>query len=235
MKYAKYALLPILVALIFLLRALPDLTGKPLFRSPMYNSAERYLQEHYPGTELLIEDIFWSDHGGDYHAKVYAPGNGLIRFQLVIDAHSKEVIEDTYTVDVLGGKTMAERLSEEYAALAEEVLAQFPCGKGSGLLDLEEGAVVPGEAYDINALGKTFGSLYLFCTVEEATIEEAARLLLLLKEQMDARALPFYSAELYLYGSGSLSVWNFLYEDIYADGLEERIEAKSTLLPPADG
>lgn len=233
--YLKYAVLPTLIALVLLLRALPDITGKPLFRSPAYNAAEKYLAEHYPGMDLVIGDIVWSDHGGDYHAKIYSPTHSDLQFTLVVGSRSKVVEQDTYAEDVLGGRTVADRLSREYGALVEEALKApgFPHDKGLGLLDLSEVPISPEETYDVRELGKTAGFLYVSVQSEAASTEEAARLLLSLKDHMDG--LPFYSVTLYLWGSGDLTVQDFLCEDIYADGLEERVKEKSTLETPAGG
>ena len=124
----KYAAIPALIALVLLLRALPELTGKPLFRSPAYNAAEAYLAEHYADLDLAIGDIVWSDHGGDYHVNVYSPSSRDTAFTLVVGSRSKAVEKDTYAEDVLSGKSTADRLYWEYRALADSILERtdFP-------------------------------------------------------------------------------------------------------------
>lgn len=244
MKYAKYTLLPILIALIFLLLALPDLTGKPLFRSPAYNTAEAYLAEHYADLDLAIGDISWNDHGGDYHVNIYSPSSPDTKFTLVVGSRSKAVEQDTYAQDVLGGENTADRLYWEYRTLADSLLEDpaFPFDHNSsyGLLLLDEentANLVPDGTYDVRELGAKAGFLELHVQTEDLTAECAAQLLLALKNHMDAQNFSFCSVDLILWtrpidpNSGTLgnaeelNVSGFLYADIYAEGLEERVQA----------
>lgn len=91
--------------------------------------------------------------------------------------------------------------------------------------------------YDVKELAKTAG--YLTCSIEEDTVsvERFAEILLELKEFCDDAELPFYAigftfSEPKIRNVGengfqdyeSLIIDDFLYSDIYEDGLEERLE-----------
>ena len=224
----KYAALFALAALLLLLRLLPDLTGKPLFRSPAYNAAERYLARHYAHMDLAIGEILWSDHGGDYHASIYSPTNGDIRFTLVIGSRSREVEKDTYAEDVLSGKTVADRLSREYGDLVSAALtapaSPFAHAKIHDLLDLQGVPISLEESYDIRELGKEAGFVKISMQAERADTEEAARLALTFRDIMDNQEVPFSSVTFYLWGSGDLTVEDLPCRDIREDGMAERIQ-----------
>ena len=225
----KYTAIPVLAALLLLLRALPGLTGKPLFRSPAYNAAERYLSEHYAEMDLFIGEILWSDHCGDYHASIYSPTDEDIRFTLVIGSLSKEVEQDTYAEDVLGGKTTADRLSREYGDLVSAALnspsSPFANAKVTGLLELHSVPFSPEESYDVRELGKDAGFVKLSMETGKADAEEAARIVLELKRVMDAQDIPFSFLSLYLWGSGDVTVQGLPCREIFEEGMAERIQS----------
>lgn len=240
----KYAAIPALIALVLLLRALPELTGKPLFRSPAYNAAEAYLAEHYADLDLAIGDIVWSDHGGDYHVNVYSPSSRDTAFTLVVGSRSKAVEKDTYAEDVLSGKSTADRLYWEYRALADSILERtdFPFTHNSSyallMLDEETSAgLTLDSTYDVREFGAKAGFLELHVQTEDLSAKCAAQLLLELKDYLDAQDFPFCSLDLTLWtrpldpNSGTLgeteelTISGFLYDDIYAEGLEARVQA----------
>ena len=87
--------------------------------------------------------------------------------------------------------------------------------------------------YDIYELAKKAGCLVIYVEDEEVTIERAAEVLLELKELFDRKNVPFISIDFVLEyprkpeggntKEGRINVENFLYEDIYPEGLENRV------------
>ena len=234
-KRIFHCALPVfLIVLFLLLRILPEVTGKPLFRSAVYIAAEDYLAENYAHFDFTIEDIVWSDHGGDYHAAIVSPADSDLRFTLVIDSHSKTVIQDSYAADVLSGKTKAQRLSREYGDLVAAALrsegAPFPADNVVGLLDFTDSTLSAPLPDDPREVGKSAGYVYLSAECENADDSYIAHLVLTLKDYLDEQALPFYSLTLYLRGAYNtatrdITVENLLWESIYEEGMEERIAA----------
>lgn len=87
--------------------------------------------------------------------------------------------------------------------------------------------------YDIYELAKKAGCLVIYVEDEEVTIERAAEVLLELKELFDRKNVPFVSIDFVLeyprkpeggnIKEGRINVEGFLYSDIYAEGLVERV------------
>ena len=87
--------------------------------------------------------------------------------------------------------------------------------------------------YDIYELAKKAGCLVIYVEDEEVTIERAAEVLLELKELFDRKNVPFVSIDFVLeyprkpeggnIKEGRINVEGFLYSNIYAEGLVERV------------
>lgn len=95
------------------------------------------------------------------------------------------------------------------------------------------GEVELDKKYDIRELAKTAGYLVVYVEDEVVSIERAAEVLLELKEVFDRRNVPFYAIDFVLeyprkeeggtIKEGRVNVENFLYSDIYEEGLVERV------------
>ena len=119
------------------------------------------------------------------------------------------------------------------------VLKEYTLWKDYGL---DMSALILDGEYDIRQLGRDHGTLCLYVHDSEVSVERAAELLLALKTHMNEQDVPFHSVELHLYGvrnpnpdgepdyagiySGeSITLYEFLYSDIYEDGMVERVSA----------
>ena len=84
-------------------------------------------------------------------------------------------------------------------------------------------------------LGKVSGHLVLYVRNEEVSVEKAAEILLEVKRLMDAGGVSFYAIDLVLEypraedgtkkREGRVETMDFLYADIYEEGLAERVNA----------
>ena len=90
------------------------------------------------------------------------------------------------------------------------------------------------EQYDILTLGRDHGSLCVDIIDEEVTVERAAEVLLELKNLLDEQGLPFHAIDFTLCGprnengqkvGPSIRLIEFLYTDIYEEGLIDRVQA----------
>jgi hypothetical protein len=93
--------------------------------------------------------------------------------------------------------------------------------------------VLDGE-YDLQALGRDHDSLCVHIIDEEVTVERAAEVLLELKNLLDERSLPFHAIDFTLCSprnengqkvGPSIRLIEFLYTDIYEEGLVDRVRA----------
>ncbi len=89
--------------------------------------------------------------------------------------------------------------------------------------------------YDIQKLGRQAGHLVVYIEDDLVTTERAAEILLEIRRLMDEAGAPFYAIDLTLQppraegehpmqAGNYLTIKQFLYADIYPDGLKERIE-----------
>ncbi len=92
--------------------------------------------------------------------------------------------------------------------------------------------VLDGE-YDILALGRDHGSLCVYIMDEEITVQRAAEVLLELKSLLDEQGLPFHAIDFTLCAprnengqrdGASIGLTEFLYSDIYEEGMLQRVE-----------
>ena len=95
--------------------------------------------------------------------------------------------------------------------------------------------------YDINEMGKEYGHIVFYAQDEEISIKRASEILLDIKNILDKNNISFYAIDFTLekHGEGnekvntndkSISIEEFLYEDIYEEGLENRMEESSDKL-----
>ena len=98
--------------------------------------------------------------------------------------------------------------------------------------------LVPDKEYNMQELGSRYGELTVYVQDEEVTAERAAEVLLELRKLMDARGVPFYLIDFVLEkpkpeedgdwskrSDETIQTINFLYKDIYEEGLVERVKA----------
>lgn len=89
------------------------------------------------------------------------------------------------------------------------------------------------QIYDIREFGKAAGHLVLYVYDEDVSIEKATEILLEVKHLMDAGGVSFHAIDLVLEypkpeddsprKEGRVETMEFLYDDIYEEGLVERI------------
>lgn len=91
--------------------------------------------------------------------------------------------------------------------------------------------VLDGE-YDIHQLGRDHGSIHVNIYDRNVTVERAAELLLEIKTYLDDQDIPFHAIDFDLYEprnadgqlmGDSISLDDFLYSDIYEEGLTDRV------------
>lgn len=227
------------------------MAGNPVSWLLAKNAVEDYLEETYAGTDYTAERVTHNFMNGDYYAPITSGSSMDTHFTVYIDKWGR-VKYDTYDSVTDGWKT-AERLSTESREFSDPVTdalermydanicylrIEFTTreAEGDGIPDYAifvEDLVLDG-VYDPYELGAQAGTLVLYMRDDVVSAERAAEILLEVKAYLDEAGIGFRGVNLMLQypvpedGSeapeGLVWIENFLYEDIYEEGLAERVE-----------
>lgn len=205
-----------------------------------------YLAQHYPDSDYEISSISFDDKYKNYIVSISSPSSADSWFTMTYDDDGT-FMANSYEDQVVKKTNTAIRLSDEYAAAVKEALSAIPnctvSAQAGRLLwshpddshpdpryIVSEELQLDG-AYDLAVLGKQAGDIWLRVEVDYAngaTVENLAQILLYVRKVLDEANLPFYQIRCRLnYRSGGnskeLVLDDFLYDDIYEEGLEERL------------
>ena len=251
-RILKIVALLLAVALIYGVASFANsLVGNPISKMMARRTAEKYLAFQYSDTDYAVDEVFYSFKIGGYFVHIVSPSSMDGHFTLTVSMFGK-LIGDDYTSRVEGHRNVANRLFSEYRKMVDGVLDSYayPYKIDMGYGDLEfdrevgteavEGALdrtdlVNDRIYNVGKLGATNGKLVLYIDSDTVTYEKAAEILLKTKELMDGAGISFYSvhfvlryppydaAESYKRPEGEIDLKDFLYTDIYEEGIIERI------------
>lgn len=257
-KIWKMIALLVAIALIVVIFSFANsLVGNPVSKFLAKRGAEKYLEENYPQTDYYLEDLGFNFKFVCYYAHVASKSSVDTRFSLQIDMLGR-VYHDTYE-SVTSGYVTARRLDDEYRALTDRIFddPSFPYALdiGYGSLELHAGDYIgkydiPSYAlatedlildhiYDIRELGAQAGHLIVYVDANEVTVENAAEIMLGIRDLFDEAGVPFRAMDFTLQlprpedgprDEVYVSVNNFLYADIYAEGMTERVAAADKAL-----
>ena len=226
------------------------LVGNPVSKVLATRTAKGHLADHYP--TYTLDQVGYSFKDGNYYAHLTDPAQIDGDFSLSISPTGK-LRYDSYESRVLSGENTRSRLSMEYRAMVDAVLeapqAGLPLDFGFGdlecwsreALDNEDAphyALITEElevngTYDVRALGAQAGHLVYYLQEEEPSLERLAHWLLEIRRLMDKGGVPFVDIDLSLRylrdeednrPASDLYVLRFPYEDIYEEGLLQRVE-----------
>lgn len=223
------------------------LNGNPISKMLAKKAANDYLEEHFPNTDYYIEELGFSFKFTNYYAHIRSESSMDTQFSLDIDMLGN-VYFDTYE-SVTGGFVTARRVEQEYRELTDLIfenpafiyksdiqygtLEIYPQEAFDDPLvtDIPDYALVQGELildkiYDVRELGRQAGHLIVYVDDQELTFENAAKILLNIKAEFDEANIPFRAIDLSMRTDGKrINFDNFPYEDIYEEGLIDRIKA----------
>lgn len=230
------------------------LVGNPISKALATNTAEKHLEENYADRDFEIERVTFSFKDGYYHAFVYSPSSIDSEFNILVDMWGK-LRYDTYEDRVLSGGNTADRISRDYRATVDKVLDSqaFPYNEHIGYGDFDfyprvhlEQYSVPEYAlitedltldafYDVNELGAKHGKLTIYIDDDMVSYEKMSEILLDIRRIFDDAGVKFYVIDCVLEyqknedssrkKEGRVEVREFLYSDIYEDGMVERVKA----------
>ena len=230
------------------------LVGNPISKAVATNTAEKHIEENYADKDFEIERVTFSFKDGYYHAFIYSPSSIDSDFTILVDMWGK-LRYDTYEDRVLSGGNTADRISRDYRAVVDKVLDSqaFPYNEHIGYGDFDfyprvhlEEYSVPEYAlitedltldafYDVNELGAKHGKLTIYIDDDTVSHERLAEILLDIRRIFDDSGVKFYVIDCVLEyqknedsskkQEGRVEVREFLYADIYEDGMVERVKA----------
>ena len=224
--------------------------GNPISKFLANKSVESYIEETYPEMDLKINKATYDFKTGGYNVFVELPESIDIHFSLNISP-TGHIKWDGYESYVLGKFNTRERVNSEYRKIVEEIFGaeDFPYESdidfGEIVLErdrYEEFGPIYGlkldeleidKLYDIKELGAIAGNLIYYTVDEELDAKRASEILVHIKEIFDEKGVPFYAIDLTLQEEEIsrdrkyFSVSGFLYDNIYEEGLIERLEKAS--------
>ena len=230
------------------------LVGNPISKAMATNTAEKHIEENYADKDFEIERVTFSFKDGYYHAFIYSPSSIDSDFTILVDMWGK-LRYDTYEDRVLSGGNTADRISRDYRAVVDKVLDSqaFPYNEHIGYGDFDfyprvhlEEYSVPEYAlitedltldafYDVNELGAKHGKLTIYIDDDTVSYERLSEILLDIRRIFDDTGVKFYVIDCVLEypknedsskkQEGRVEVREFLYADIYEEGMVERVKA----------
>lgn len=225
--------------------------GNPVSYLLAIHGAEEYVETEYGDMDVYIERVGYNLKSPGYYAIIESNSSPDTHFTVYLSMLGK-VKYDTYG-SVRDGWNTYTRLEEKYreavdaafGAAGFETMTDIcygglelnekgysdykPHPYGLSLSELE----FDGE-YTVQELGEKAGHIIVYLYEDEVTVETAALRMLFVKEILDREGIPFYAMDFVLQlpkealDAGAeeqvIHVSNFLYSDIYQEGMEERVQ-----------
>ncbi len=224
----------LLIALI--LYVTNSFVGNPISKILVKHSVDKYVTENYSDLDLELNKPQYNFKDGGYYVQAKSKTSIDTHFSIVCNGNGR-IRYDDYETYVLGKFNTWCRLNDEYKELIDEVIEkEFPyesdiafgeiIEKGNDFSGLEIDMKV-----DISEYAKNVGKLVIYSDSETITEDVLAERLLKIKEIFDRNNVKFYSIDCVVQtplkedkkGRDSISVRSFLYQDIYEDGLLDRV------------
>lgn len=227
--------------------------GNPVSSMIARKTANEYIQEHHADTDYKIKKIDYTFLGGYYRVEVYSPTKQDERFHLVMNGLG-EIVTNNYKKWVENRYTVKVRLIDEYNEQGDKAFASENISEGErldfSLNFLKDGKpFINSEYFKAHPNATDVKDLPLNtaeCTKEIAaangvinyretvngtpTYEEIARNLLRIKSTADEKDFAFHAIDYTLKNSqnnqDAIYVGYIYYEDIYEEGLVERIQQR---------
>lgn len=231
------------------------LVGNPLSKLLATKAAENYISEKFPETDFILDRVIFSFKDTSYHAYIVSPSSQDSSFSLTINMSGK-IRYDSYADNVLTGWNTANRLGMAYREAVDKVLEsssspydynicfgdlEFIPAEYKEQPDVPSYAIVTNELtldgiYDIRELGAKAGKLTIYIYDDTVSIERLSEIILDIRKQLDNAGVAFYimdcileypKPESGLRQEGRVEVMNFLYADIYEEGMLQRVQASN--------
>ena len=225
--------------------------GNPVSKHLVTTNAKEYIQAKWPDENYSIESVQYDFKTSNYYVSVKAPDSVDNGFTLYGGLNG-EITFDTYDTAVVKKWNTANRINEEYGKSVEKAFNNGKFKYSSDIAfgeiefaDSDYADEVPEYAiytdslvldadYDPYDMGKKAGCLTIYVYDNNVSAEKLAEILLDIKEYMDEEKVGFRGINCILQppknedgiqdSENRVEVMRFLYEDIYADGLVDRVK-----------
>ena len=236
------------------------LVGNPISRMLATSTAEKYIAETYAGTDYYIERVSYNFKDGNYHVFIKSPSSIDTEFSLYLTMLGElrlDTYEDV--LDGFNTARRLEQEYRNLVDSVFSIPA-FPyvCSIDYGTLEiypaelignplvtdvpayaLNQDELILDKVYDIRELGRQAGHLVIYIDSDAVTVEAAAEIMVDIKARFDEAGVPFAAMDFKLQYprptdgkrlEGSVSVDQFLYEDIREEGMVERVKTADMAL-----
>ncbi len=230
------------------------LLGNPVSKMLATNTAKKYLTETYSDTDYYIERVAYSFKDGNYHIFVKSPTSIDTEFSLYVTMFGKlrlDTYEDVLSGFNTARRvehdyrkltdTIFEHPSFPYTChISYGTLEIYPeeAITNSNVNDIPSYAINQNELeldkiYDIQELGQQAGHLIIRIENDTVTLEKSTKIILDIKSIFDNAGIPFRAMDFTLQyprpedgkrPEGEVNIANFPYQEIYEDGMMERVQ-----------
>lgn len=234
--------------------------GNPISKMIAKNAAKNYIENNYKNKDFVIEEVRYNLKDSGYNAYIKSPSSVDTHFSVYISMGGEiyrdsyeSVINgwNTYQRIEKEYRDIVDEIlsSDEFPLVSHIDFGEIKIIENVRDTEVEfEGSnygiklteLQLDKEYDVKELAKTAGNIVYYAEDEEVSFEKASVSLLKLKEFFDEKNVPFYaidfilekpkSEEGYIEDDFRVYVANFLYSDIYEDGLVARIEVAHNAL-----
>lgn len=230
-----------------------SLNGNPISKMLAKKAANVYLEEHFPDTDYYIEDLGFSFKFVGYYAHIRSASSMDTQFSLEIDMFGHVFFDtyESVTGGFVTARRLEQEYRELTDQIFENPAFPYHSDIQYGTLEiypqeafddplatdvpdyaLVQEDLILDKIYDIRELGAQAGHLTVYVDSETISLELAAEMMLAIRAEFDKANIPFRAINFVLQHPlpeegprDDVYIWveHFLYEDIDAEGLEERI------------
>ena len=231
------------------------LNGNPISKLLAKKAANEYLSEHFPDADYYIEELGFSFKFTGYYAHVRSKTSIDTQFTLEIDMLGNVCYDtyDDVTGGFITARRVEREYRELTKQIFENPAFIYKSDIQYGTLeiypqeafddplvtDIPDYALVQDDLildkiYDIQDLGRKAGHLIVYVDSETISFELASEILLDIRAEFDKANIPFRAIDFVLQmplpeegprTGDRINFDDFRYEDIYDDGLIDRIKA----------
>ncbi len=222
--------------------------GNPISKAYAKYKVKNYIDDKYDMLDLKIDSVGYNFKVNGYVAQVYSENSIDTHFDIYTTKYGKAT-NDSYSYEVSNGWNTYRRLEDAYSTMVDQAieaanyeytgdiyggkLVDTPLVEGFPGLDIRN--LELDREYDINEVAKYAGSIIFYAYSDSVSIEKTCEILIELKNLFDEAGISFCAIDLVLEkkaldekpsssSEDRINIANFLYRDIYLDGLEERVQ-----------
>ena len=230
------------------------LNGNPISKMLAKKAANEYLEANFPDTDYYIEELGFSFKFTNYYAHVRSKTSMDTQFTLEIDMLGNVYFDtyESVTGGFVTARRVEQEYRELTNQIFENLSFPYPSDIGYGTLEiypqealddpnvndipnyaLVQQDLVLDQIYDIRELGRQAGHLIIYVESDTISFELAAQIMLGIRAEFDKANIPFRTMDFVLQlplpeegprPNEEVRVKDFRYEDIYEEGLADRIQ-----------